>query len=113
MERESSNLKEENDNWKSKYEELQFKVKVLLEKEKIHEQSFNNFKELQKNYENSISDMRKEYKNKELILLQKINEIEKETNNYINNLENDYKVKSDSCLNKLKESERINERVIF
>lgn len=112
MEKENNDLKEDNDSYKTNIDELQFKLQVLYEKDKINEQSQSNFKELQKNYEFSINELKKEYQNKEYIIMQKANEIEKETSSYFSKVENENKSQIDSLNSKLNEAEKTIEKVI-
>ena len=111
IERENIRLIEENEEFKQKYDDIDFKLKLLKEKEKIHENSAINFKEIQRNYEDSIFELKKDFKTKEENLWKKFSDLEEENDMKLRDLDNEYSEKIDILGFQLKEGEKKIEKV--
>ena len=111
IENENTRLKEDSDEYKQKYDDIDFKLKMLKEKEKIHESSVSNLKDVQRNYENSLVELKKDYKTKEDNLWTKYDNLEEDNCKKLKEMDTEYIEKIDHLNYQLKESEKQIEKV--
>ena len=65
LEDKNKTLKEETEKLKDENEGLLFKMKLTAEREKLHENNIKNLKEIQIEYEQKETELKREFKNKE------------------------------------------------
>jgi len=93
LEQRNISYKEQNEQLKEECEQLQFKLSISLEKDKIHESNLKNWKELQNDYEAKNAELKKEYKNKEEVLKRKYEKLEESLNNKVTDNDEEYQEK--------------------
>ena len=73
-------MTKQNEEIKEEWDNVNFKLKLSQEKEKLHESNLKNLKEIQIEYENKFLETKKEYKNKEESLRRKYEIFEENLN---------------------------------
>ena len=113
IDNENKTLREEAEDFKQKFDDCDFKLKLLKEKEKIHENSVTNFKEIQKNYENSLIDLKRDYKAKEDNLRKRYEILDEENSRKLKELESENSEKVDNLSEDLIDSQKYVEKVKY
>lgn len=96
---------------KEESEFCQFKLKLAIEKEKIHENNLKNFKDLQIEYDAKTNEIKREYKAKEETLKKRYDNLEEMVNKRLKENESELTEKIEKLQHQLKDSNKINEKI--
>ena len=110
LEDKNKTLKEETEKLKDENESLQFKMKLNLEREKLHENSIKNLKEIQIEYEQKETELKREFKNKEENSRKKYEKIEELLNIKLKEQEKEFNEMLEKSNEKIKEANRTTEK---
>ncbi len=110
LEDKNKTLKEETEKLKDENESLQFKMKLTAEREKLHENNIKNFKEIQIEYEQKETELKREFKNKEENIRKKYDKIEELLNIKLKEQEKEFNEMLEKSNEKIKEANRTIEK---